>query len=477
MVKPFGLLSVVVIALGLSGCATTSVFESYPSSAKTVKKDLVQQNYQAAEKYLLPDTTSKDGLLYLLELGRTQQLAGQYEKSLKTYQKAIGMIDKNHQKPIVQLSHIGVTGASFLTNDNAIPFTSSSYEEVMAHQYQALNYFALGNLSGALVEVRRADEVQRKALERNQKELDEAKKVAAKQNYDESQVWSKKQFDSFNAVAAKVRSSFLNAYTFYFSGLLYELSGSLNDAYIDYKKALKLEPNNPYLQEDVLRLAKLLNMDNDLSYYRKYLKRKVITPAANQGTLVVLFESGFVPAKQQFKLPLPTGAGVIAIAIPYYSTPWQNPVPLRITGGNNHVIGKTSMLVSVQALAAKALQEKMPWIIAREVARSIAKAAITYKLQKEGDGLAAFMSSLYNVVSAQADLRSWLTLPRQAQVLQKIMRKGHQELTLNYQGLTKKASVDIKPGQMTVLWVIAIGHHLEIHSLPKQITQTKESSA
>ncbi|QGP56196.1 Tetratricopeptide repeat-containing protein [Piscirickettsia salmonis] len=467
MVKPFQLFAVIIITLGLSGCATTSVFKPYPSTAKTVKNALVRQNYQAAEKYLLPDTTSEDGLIYLLELGRTQQLAGQYQQSLKTYQKAIGIIDKNQQKPIVQLSKLSVTGLSLLTNDNAIPFTTSGYEQVMVHHYQALNYFALGNLTGALVEVRRADEVQRQALERHQQELDEANNVAAKQHYDDSQIWGNKKFNAFTAVAGKVQNSFQNAYTFYFSGLLYEISGSLNDAYIDYKKALKLVPNNPYVQADVLRLAKQLNMTNDLAGYRNYLTHKVITAAANQGTLVVLFEAGFVPAKQQFRLPLPTGAGLIAIAIPYYNTPWQSPHSLEMTQKNNEVIGKTSALVSMQALAAKALQERMPWIIAREIARSIAKAAMTYQLQKEGNGIAALISSVYNVVSAQADLRSWLTLPDQAQVLQKVLSTGRQELTLNYQGLVRKVVVNIKPRQMAVVWVVALGHSLNVHVLSK----------
>nr|WP_249930485.1 hypothetical protein [Pseudoalteromonas sp. S1612] len=42
----------------------------------------------------------------------------------------------------------------------------------------------------------------------------------------------------------------------YLSGLLYETAKQGNDAYIDNKKELEIQPNNQYLQQEILRRAK-----------------------------------------------------------------------------------------------------------------------------------------------------------------------------------------------------------------------------
>ncbi|WP_207209313.1 hypothetical protein [Piscirickettsia salmonis] len=56
-------------------------------------------------------------------------------------------------------------------------------------------------------------------------------------------------------------------------------------------------------------------------------------------------------------------------------------------------------------------------------------------------------------------------MPDQAQVLQEVLSTGRQELTLNYQGLVRKVAVNIKPRQMVVVWVVALGHSLDVHVL------------
>ncbi len=57
-----------------------------------------------------------------------------------------------------------------------------------------------------------------------------------------------------------MKHSFQNAATFYLSGVVWEMLGERNDAYIDYKKALEIFPDNLFLQADVMRLGKRLGM-------------------------------------------------------------------------------------------------------------------------------------------------------------------------------------------------------------------------
>ena len=46
--------------------------------------------------------------------------------------------------------------AAILTNDNVRPYRARPFEILLMYQYQILNYLAIGDLDGALVEVRRA---------------------------------------------------------------------------------------------------------------------------------------------------------------------------------------------------------------------------------------------------------------------------------------------------------------------------------
>src|SRR5690606_7313802 len=79
--------------------------------------------------------------------------------------------------------------------------------------------------------------------------------------------------------AAKVKNSFQNAYTFYYSALIREADNDLNGAYIDYKKALEIQPDNHYLQADAWRLAKRLGMDDDLQHFRSFFSKAAMSQA------------------------------------------------------------------------------------------------------------------------------------------------------------------------------------------------------
>ena len=53
-----------------------------------------------------------------------------------------------------------------------------------------------------------------------------------------------------------------------FSAIIYEMLGHFDDAYIDYKKALEIVPDNTYLQKDVLRLDRKINFNQNFDTSR-----------------------------------------------------------------------------------------------------------------------------------------------------------------------------------------------------------------
>ncbi len=55
----------------------------------------------------------------------------------------------------------------------------------------------------------------------------------------------------------RVKAKFsTNGYLFYLSGLLYEASRDLNSAYVDYRRALAVMPNNKQVIESTMYAAK-----------------------------------------------------------------------------------------------------------------------------------------------------------------------------------------------------------------------------
>jgi len=416
---------------------------------------------------LKKESESKDKILYTMEKGRIAQFSKNTEASLSNFSVAIATIQEKDQKAVVSASKIGANIASAAVNDNAIPYEAKGYERVMLHHYQAMNYLTQKDIEGAGVEVRWANMEQEEALSRHQRELEKAQEVAEEKKISDPMGNQElnDRYAALDEIAGKVKNSFQNAYTFYISGLIYEISGQNNDAYIDYKKALEIYPDNKYLRNDVIRLAKKLQMENDLTEFKVKYDLNSEAPSDNEtgkGEIIVLFEDGFVPQKQEVKIPLPVpNAGIIAIAFPIYNAKPEEATPLLLKGADEE-IGCTDTICDIRALAVKSLKEEIPGIAIRQMIRAITKGAAT-KLAKEKLGLLGSLTmSAWNLVSENADLRSWLTLPANAQILRARLPAGTHTLTLEHPRLVEPTAidVDINEGGKTIVHVVSAGNQL-----------------
>ena len=267
-------------------------------------------------------------------------------------------------------------------------------------------------------------------------------------------------------VAGTVKNSFQNAYTFYVSGFIYELLNQPNDAYIDYKKALEIYPHNTYLQKDVVRLATRLEMSEELERLKKRYPAQgsqfVTAPGAGSGEILVLFEDGLVPQKKEVKIPIPISrVGLVSIAFPVYREKWSVQIPLQIFN-NNELIGSTEPICDVRALAVKALREKEPVMATRQIIRAIAKGATAAAARQSLGDIGQIAVNIWNLVSENADLRSWLTLPANAQIMRASLPAGSYKLALQHPMSASTSSVDIEiaVGGKTVVQVTRVGGQL-----------------
>ncbi|MFT6692063.1 MAG: hypothetical protein ACJAXH_002598, partial [Colwellia sp.] len=232
----------------LSGCASfelTDLFQGYNSQMKPVKAAQRQGEFVKAQNLLGERAQSNNSyVLNLLERGRLEFLAADWQASQKSFAQAYVEIEEQGNKAKIQISKGLENLSAVVSNDNATSYQVPYYEQSMLHSYQALNYLFQHDLVGALVEVRRANLVQEKALKTYKNEIYQAQNELNNSGMTTDSLYS--GYPSMASAIGQVKNGFQNAFTFYLSGILYEASGELNDAYIDYKRAIEIYPDNQY---------------------------------------------------------------------------------------------------------------------------------------------------------------------------------------------------------------------------------------
>jgi hypothetical protein len=330
----------------------------------------------------------------------------------------------------------------------------------MLHSYQALNYLFQHDLVGALVEVRRANLVQEKALKAYKNEVYQAQNELNNSGMTTDSLYS--GYPSMASVIGQVKNGFQNAFTFYLSGILYEASGELNDAYIDYKRAIEIYPENHYLQQDVLRLAAKLGMQDDLASFQQRFGKYQAQTLKDHGQVVVFIEQDIVNSKQDIGLNLPVGRSNNGLKFFSFSLPmYQETLPKhsKVTFRSQDQSYLSNEIVRIQSLAAKDLQEQLPALLTRQVVRVVAKEQMRQKLSREAGDVGNILASIYNIASERADTRSWSTLPDQVDIVRMNLPAGKQVLQVQLNGQQKNIEVDVQPNRINLINFYAIGSY------------------
>jgi len=292
------LLSAIVL---LSGCST------YSSKLSTLRPQLMQEQYDEALQTVESGGGSKDRMLYYLERGLILHFAQRYSESNVEFSAAERLADDLYTKSISE----GVF--SLFSNDNAISYRARPFELAMVPYYKALNYIYLGQPDEAQVEARRAS-------------LQLSKYVEA----------------SIDAVREEdgdeMRQVRTNAFLLYYSGMLYDSDGEINDAFTAYRNAaLAFQQNRnildleipPSLGQDLERLAGRLGFYSELIQLQKDCPnvfdaagfegsneaQKTVEEyqaavsnngwKAGYGEVVLFLEAGYVAHKTQIRFDFP----------------------------------------------------------------------------------------------------------------------------------------------------------------------------
>ncbi|MFT6900200.1 MAG: hypothetical protein ACJAXS_000362 [Colwellia sp.] len=452
----------VAMLVGCTSIGISDLFFGYSQQMQPSRLAQLKGEFVTAETSIVSVNKHHNNYgLSQLEKARLQFLANNWVASQKSFEIAYQQVQDQEQAAKIQISNGLQNVSAVVTNDNVIGYEIPSYEQGMLHSYQALNYLYQGRLEGALVEVRRANLVQENALKTNQAELYKAQEAMADKGVNANEL--NKNYPSMAGLIGEVKNSFQNAFTFYLSGLLYEAGKQPNDAYIDYKRAIEIYPNNTYLQQDVLRLAKKLGMHEDYARFEQKFGPYQAVNQENSGQIVVIFEQGIVSAKQEASLNLPvfnTRADFkfFTFALPVYRGRLSTLMPLNISLDEKSYLSQE--IVRLQSLASKDLQEKLPGLVTRQAIRLIAKEQIRHNLSKSGGDVGNILASLYNIASEKADTRSWSSLPDNVQIMRiNNIEAGHKKLVISFAGKKEVIDIEVTKNKTTLINFTAIGDY------------------
>ena len=443
------LVSALVLALGLTGCAA---FRSYDRELTGTLNYAMAGNVDGAIKTLDSNNASNDrDLLYYLELGMLQRLGNRYPDSQKTWTAA--NMRMQAEDSLSQVSSLVRGGSSYLLSDKLRTYEGYDYERVMLLTYIALNHLALGDYENARVAIKQTHELEAVIAEQRAKQLaevqDEAKKRGARTSFKELNGYPVQSID--NPEVNALMNSYQSALSHYLAGFIYEALGELSLAAPGYRLANQLHPGVPLLEDALSGLEERLHAPDD-------------------GKVDVLFlvASGTAPAihSQQFNLPVLSGYRWVLVPISFpviAPTAWApRPTALAVDGVRSVPL---AAITSVDLMARRRLKDDMPSIMLRASVRAAASAVAQVQTQRSADrgnnaaGLAALVVTLGSVLMNSADDRTWRTLPSDISIARARLPAGVHSVTIQTPQGPRSAQVDVK-GRHAVIDFWLLGNQL-----------------
>lgn len=388
--------------LSVSGCAN-NLSQNY----QQLRPKLAAHQDQEALAYLDGAKTKVYGadnlLLYYMDRAMVEFDARDHLSCVATLETAKTLAQSLWAKSL------GKETLAWLTNDNALPYQGEDFEKVFVHLLAALSYAREGKLSDARVEARQVDGV----LKRLHDKL--TGKLVAYQD---------------------------DAFAHYLSGLLYEADGTdlshLSDARIEYSQALRLYDEVDTQAYQTLAPQQLIGAmarvlaalgaegASELSALQKRHGAQALRAAAaprgrpDHGRIVVVALMGEAPIKTESSWALVLGPNIYRVAYPVFLRHTKRPAPLIAVSGHDAPF-VPELVMDVQNIAIRNLADHMDRIKDRVLAREVAKYAAGTVAESVGleqgglVGLGTFLAGLAlntaTSAQAQADTRSWVTLP------------------------------------------------------------------
>lgn len=450
-------------ALALTGCAT------YTAKMVDLRPRLAAGDFDGALQTVASNNSGHDVLLTWLERGLILHYADRYTESNEAFAAAERTAESLFDRSLAE------GAVSLLTSDANVAYRARPYEMALVPYFKALNYHWLGQPDEAVVEARRASQV----LAR----------------YVDATLGAVREED--RAGLALVRN---DAFLLWFSGMLYEADGELNDAFTAYRNAavayeqnaalLGLEPP-PALAADLARTTDRLGFAEELVQTASACPSLFVPSDGDtapdlaalragsrwvpgRGELVLLVETGYVPPLAQVRFDFPVFAGEdhnnrdrwgwslydgygrydsysagreieywVSVAAPELHDdappPFAGVRASAGTAGGNAVGARAANLGRAARVTFDA---EKPTIFYRTILRGLTKYLATRGVGKAGGKGVGLLANLLGAATETADTRSWLTLPGQIHVLRFSLPPGVHDVRLQLLDASGRATAE-----------------------------------
>ena len=363
------------------------------------------------------------------EAGTVALVAGRWGAALEHLGRAAQAVRKVEERALVSPESAGETVLSWALNDTLTEYRGEGYERVMLHACLGLAYLAVGGVEDALVEARLAN-----ALLETEEELYGSRYGAG-------------------------------GLAHFLSAVGYELVGDLDDAYIDYKRMETKGIGGVLVGRSLVRLATALGRADELGAWESRWGPDLPRPE-QAARLIVVAGVGLGPYKEEGKLTVPTGDGLLSWAVPAFRRRPQ-PVPhvvLELPTLDTRV--QTVVVEDVGRVAKENLDDRLAWLAAKSTVRTFLKRELAQELEAEHGAAGFLLGNLFTVLSERADLRTWTTLPDTWQAARLFVEPGFHELALSAPGCGRieLGSYGLEPGETMFVLARTLGQTL--HAYP-----------
>jgi hypothetical protein len=406
----------IVTLFTLSGCAGGLKYKVLDEHIRTDNCSLAVEYIKNHEK----DYGSNRRLLFLLDSAMINMLCGNYEESNGYFHSAEDLAEDLWTKSLTKET------ASFLLNDYTVPYAGEEFEKALINLFSAINYVRLGKFDDAIVECRRLD----------------ANLAVINDKYEKKNVYKE------------------DAFARYLSGVMYEAGNNLDDAYIDYYKALQIfkdykkNYNTPLpgiVLEDLFRTAEATGRSEEVrSFAREFNNVKWMRQgeAKGLGKIVFIQFNGKSPVKRDGKIIVPVKDGPVTLSFPIYDVkpPRCRDTMVILQSGSHRREAAAELVEDINKIAVKNLEDRRGRVIAKTLARAVAKQAAIR--QTENDK-ARTLLNIANIFIERADTRTWRTLPGEIYVVRRFLPAGEYDVYINQCGQGKQAveTVNLKAGE------------------------------
>ena len=401
-----GVASWVTPLIAIATLLLTSGCVSFTHQNSTIEELMVTKQLDVAITALEKKRTAKrDRALFLMDKGLLLRMQGNLEASNASLEEAKQLSDK------LEAISIREQAAATTINDGMRSYLPPLFERAMIHCIKGVNFLEMSQKESARVEVMQLIELLKK---------DEA-----------------------------VHFPFAH----YFSGLVFEANSEYDSAMISYRKAYNAYRENRQsiplpLKKDLLRLTAYLGLTEEHTTFQSKFSISdwpKQSELRNKANVIAIVFNGLIPRmhSQEISAQSPKDGQLHRISVPFFEKRQPDLRQMTLISGGNKA--NTELVGHLDHQANAALEDAMPGIIARTIARVSLKNNMVDNTRKEAPLLGAVLN-VVTFLTETADTRGWITLPQQMLVARLYLDPGEHRIMLDKDEGTI-ADVNLKKGE------------------------------